>query len=168
MLTAEQIKARDGLLTASRVACLMTGDAAKILNLWRELVGDPEFVEEDLSAVWPVQLGGVTEHLNLDWYERKYNPVVRRGEVVVHDCGWAAATLDGWDSVLKCPIETKHVGGFEKMDVIVSRYMPQLHWQMIVTRTKSCILSVIHGAQEPVIVNIQFDTKYGAELWSRA
>ena len=71
MLTAEQLKARDGKLTASRVACLMTGDAEKIMNLWREMVGDPSFVADDLSGVWPVQLGSATEMLNLDWYTRR-------------------------------------------------------------------------------------------------
>jgi predicted phage-related endonuclease len=98
MLNAAQMKARDGKLTASRVACLMTGDNDKILNLWRELVGDPAYVEEDLSNVWAVQLGTATEELNLDWFERRTGKkVTRRGEVVIHpECDWAACTLDGW------------------------------------------------------------------------
>jgi hypothetical protein len=41
----------------------MTGDADKIMNLWRELVGDPAFVPEDLSGIWVVQLGSHTESL---------------------------------------------------------------------------------------------------------
>ena len=60
-LTQAQLAARDGKLTASRVACLMTGDAERIYALWLEMVGDPSFEPEDLSDVWPVQLGSVTE-----------------------------------------------------------------------------------------------------------
>ena len=98
MLSPTQIEARKGKLTASRIACLMDGTQAEILNLWRELVGDPKWVPEDLSQVWPVQLGSATEELNLDWYElRTGKKVIRRGEVVVHpEYEWAAATLDGW------------------------------------------------------------------------
>src|SRR4029077_7712576 len=82
VLSPAQIEARKGKLTASRVAALMTGDAEKILRLYREMIG--EAVEEDLSDVWAVQLGAATESLNLDWYEMRRNPLSRRGEVVVH------------------------------------------------------------------------------------
>ena len=123
MLSPDQIRLREGKLTASRVACLMTGDAEKILNLWRELTGDPSFVEEDLSGIWAVQLGSFTEPFNLDWYERRTGKPLRyRGEVMVHPAlPWAAATLDGWDVDLNAPVECKHVGGFEKTATIVER-----------------------------------------------
>ncbi len=170
MLSPDQIKARENKLTASRVACLMTGDEEKIMNLWRELVGDPAFVPEDLSDVWAVQLGSHTESLNLDWYEKRTGrTLTRRGDVVTHpDTPWAAATLDAWDANLNCPVECKHVGGFETPETIRNRYMPQMHWQMLVTKSEQCALSVIRGAQEPVIEIVDFDREYGAELWSRA
>lgn len=169
-LTEEQLRQRDGRLTASRVACLMSGDEAKILNLWREMVGDPEFVEEDLSDVWAVALGSVTEALNLDWYERRSGrPVTRRGEVVISpDANWAAATLDGWDDTVPAPIECKHVGGYERREVVIARYQPQMHWQMIVTGTHRVMLSLIEGTKEPVVEPIDWDAEYGAELWRRA
>jgi predicted phage-related endonuclease len=170
MLSPDQVRQRDGKLTASRVACLMTGDEAKILNLWSELVGDPAFVEEDLSDVWPVQLGAHTESLNLDWYERRTGKALsKRGDVVVHpECDWAAATLDGWDDLLAAPVECKHVGGFEKTTAILERYMPQATWQMIVTGARRCIFSIIEGAREPVIEIVNYDEAYADELWSRA
>jgi hypothetical protein len=170
MLTKTQLIARDGKLTASRVACLMTGDATKIMELWREMTGDPAFVPEDLSGVWPVQLGSWTEQLNLDWYERRTGkPLQKRGEVVVHPSDdWAAATLDGWDEDLQAPVECKHVGGFEKLPVILERYAPQAHWQMLVTNSRRCIFSVIEGAREPVIEIVEYDPAYASELWSRA
>ena len=170
MLSPDQVRQRDGKLTASRVACLMTGDEGKIMNLWRELVGDPDFVEEDLSGVWPVQLGSHTESLNLDWYERRTGkPLSRRGDVVVHSgCDWAAATLDGWDDDLRAPVECKHVGGWEKTPTILARYAPQAHWQMIVTDADRCVFSIIEGSSEPVIEIVDFDPAYGKELMRRA
>lgn len=168
MLTKTQIEARDGKLTASRVACLMNGDEAAIFHLWQEMVGDPGFVPEDLSGVWPVQLGSHTEALNLDWFERKHGAVSRRGEVVLHENGWAACTLDGWSDQGTYPVECKHVGGREPLETIIARYQPQLHWQMIVCGASKCALSVIMGANEPIIEVIDKDEAYAAELWLRA
>lgn len=129
MLTEAQLRARDGRLTASRVAALMTGDEAKILDLWREMVGDPAWTPEDLSGVWPVQLGIATEALNLEWYARKHGPLTRQGEVVIHPTAdWAVCTLDGFDAALPGPVECKHVGGREPLERVLERYQPQLHW----------------------------------------
>lgn len=167
MLNAEQIKARTGKLTASRIACLMKGDAREIYNLWLEMTGQ-EFEVEDLARVWPVQLGSCTETLNLDWYELKNSAVVRRGEVAVHArYPWAAATLDGWIGDLDCPIECKHVGGREPLEVIIERYQPQMQWQMEVTNARQCALSVIFGANEPIVEFIDRHDAYAAEMMRR-
>jgi hypothetical protein len=97
-LTAAQLEARKGKLTASAIGALMSGDPAKVKELWQRMVGDPAYVEPDFSRAWPVQLGTVTEELNLDWYTVKTKrEITLRGEVVVSDeLPWAAATLDGW------------------------------------------------------------------------
>ena len=166
MLNPQQIEARKGKLTASRVACLANGDAEAIMRLYREMIG--EEIEEDLSKVWPVQLGAATEQLSLDWYEMKNSPVTRRGEVVEHPLyDWAAATLDGWDSVLDCPVECKHTGGHEPFEVVVDRYQPQMQWQMECTGSAQCALSVIMGAREPIVEYIDRDAEYTAELVKR-
>lgn len=163
MLTAEQIKARAGKLTASRVACLMGGDAAEIMQLYLEMTGESE--PEDLSHVWPVQLGSATEQLNLDWFEMNNGPLVWRGKVVVHpDHSWAAATLDAWFEPLGCPVECKHVGGREPLEVIIDRYQPQMQWQMAVTGAAECALSVIMGANAPIVEFIPRDHEYIAEM----
>ena len=169
-LTDAQKLAREGKLTASRVAPLMTGDKAKIMAVWRELCGDPTYEEEDLSEIWQVQLGLTTEKLNLDWYERtEKRTLVRRGEVVVHpDYNWAAATLDGYDNLLPGPIEAKHVGGFEPIEKVIERYQPQCQWQMEVTGSLLCILSVIEGGRVPRKIPIDRDKVYTDELMARA
>lgn len=169
-LTDAQRLAREGKLTASRVAPLMTGEKAKILAVWRELCGDPTFEEENLDDIWQVQLGTATEKLNLDWYERKTSrPLTKRGDVVVHpDYNWAAATLDGYDYTIPGPIEAKHVGGFEPIEKVIERYQPQCQWQMEVTGTTKCILSVIEGGRVPRLVTIERNAEYADELMARA
>lgn len=163
MLSDEQLKARAGKLTASRVACLMKGDAESIMRLYRELIG--EELPEDLSHVWPVRLGEATESLQLDWMEDQGGVVTRRGEVVIHPrYNWAAATLDGWDKLLGCPIEVKHVGGREPLEVIIERYQPQMQWQMECTEAKQCALSVIMGANQPIVEYIERDEEYAEEM----
>ncbi len=161
-----QLKARDGKLTASRVGVLMSGDPEKIMALWQEMTGQSE--PEDLSAVWAVQLGSHTESLNLEWYERKTgHTLTLKGEVLTMD-PWAAATLDGYDAEINAVVEAKHVGGFEPRDNVVARYMPQVHWQMLVSGARLAVLSLIEGAREPVFEHVEFDEAYAAELWARA
>lgn len=169
-LSAAQLSARDGRLTASRVGALMTGDAEKIMLLWQEMVGDPAFVPDDLSGVWPVQLGIATEPLNLSWYTRKTGrSLTRVGEIVIHPrADWAAATLDAWDAALPGPVEAKHVGGREPLATVIARYQPQIHWQMIVTEARQAAFTIIEGANEPVVENVALDDRYATELWSRA
>lgn len=169
MLTTEQQKAREGLLTASRVSALMSGDDAEVYGLWRELIGDPLFRPENLDDVWAVQLGSCTEPLNLDWFEREHGVVSRRGDVIIHPLiDWAACTLDGWSGVHQCPIEAKHVGGREPFDTIMQRYQPQMHWQMFVTEADKVALSVIMGASAPVVEFVPRDDSYLREMVKRA
>jgi hypothetical protein len=167
MLSPQQLREREGKLTASRVSCLMTGDEAAILALWRELCGG-ESEERDLSDVWPVRLGETTEQLSLDWFDRKHGPVTRRGEVVIGKFDWMAATLDGWSDLHGCPVECKHVGGRESFDVIRERYFAQMTWQMLCTEASQCALSVIMGANEPVVEYVDKDDAYASELMMRA
>ena len=167
MLTPAQIEARRGKLTASRVACLMRGDAGEIMRLYRRMLGDE--IEDDLSHVWAVRLGEATEQLQLDWLEEKsHMAVTRRGEVVVHPRHDVfACTLDGWLEELMCPIEVKHTGGREPLEIVIERYQPQLHFQMCCTNATQCAISVIRGADEPIVEYVEMDHDYGAELMRR-
>ncbi len=169
MLTQDQMARRANVLGSSQVGILMNGTDADILNLWREMVGDPEYVAPDLSGVWPVRLGSHTEALNLDWYESKTGHVLDRGRHVISpDLPWAGATLDAWDVDAKHCVECKHVNGFSKLPDVIGRYQPQLHWQMYVTQTDQIAISVIIGANEPVVDIVPRDLGYMRLLLSRA
>lgn len=166
-LTSEQQQKRKGKLTASRVGVLMRGDAAAIYQLYQELIGEAEPV--DLSGVWPVRLGEATEELNIEWFERSnHMPVSRRGEVVVHPHFPFACTLDGWIEQLACPFEAKHVGGREPLEVVIERYQPQVQFQMYLTKSSQCALSIIQGANQPVVEFVEFAETYAGELFKRA
>ena len=140
-------------------------DAAKIVSGdWYDLFMDKTGRSEpdDLSGVWPVQLGIVTEELNLDWYARKFGAVAgRRGEVVVHPHQpFMRCTLDGWDDKAGHVIQAKHVNAFSKIADVRERYTPQVMHEMAVTNAKAGVLSVIIGAAEPVYELIDRD-----EFW---
>jgi hypothetical protein len=167
MLSPEQLKQREGKLTASRIGILMSGVSERVLFLWKEMLG--LVGPEDLSGVWPVRLGEATEKVNLDWGERTLGPITRRGEVVcLGDPDWLAATLDGWIDKRDCPIEAKHCGGREPLDTIIARYNPQCHWQMLATSASECALSVIMGANAPIVAFIPYDKGYAKILYERA
>lgn len=167
MLTPEQQALRKGRLTASRVAALVSGDPAKIYQLWLEMTNQAP--EEDLSKNWAVQLGAVTEALNLDWYEANSGHLLsRRGHVMIHPMhDWAACTLDGYDDELHCPVEAKHVAGFEPAEMIIDRYQPQMHWAMSCTGATECALTQIRGAAPPIVDYIPFDQAYADTLFER-
>lgn len=167
-LTDAQRTAREGKLTASRIAVLMEGDAEKIMDLWKELVGDPSWVAPDFSDNWPVFFGSATEGTNLIWFAKKHGSVSRVGDVVIHSAKPYAATLDGWSDQYKCPVECKTVGGFEKFDVVVARYQPQMQFQMYLTQAKQCALSVIEGGREPRVELIDRDDAYINIMLERA
>jgi hypothetical protein len=164
-LTERQIAARKGKMTASRVGAVMGEDPERIYDLWLELTGDPEWTPPDFSKVWAVQLGNATEQFHLDWIQRSQGPISMRGKSFQHPkVPWALSTLDGWIEDLNIPIEAKHTGGFESMDVVIDRYMPQIHWTMYCTETEECAFSVIMGAKEPKPVIIKRHAGYQAEL----
>lgn len=170
MLTEQQIAARQGKLTASRVACLMKADVEEIYNLWLEMTGDPSWQPmEDYENIWVVKLGEATEQLNLDWISRTEGEIIRRGEVVQHPkIDWAASTLDGWMNKYDCCIEAKHNNGFEPVQQVIDRYQAQMHWQMLCTRTDRCGISIIRGTKEPEFYLVPMDRAYADEIVKRA
>lgn len=158
---------RKGRLTGSRIGTLMNGTAAEVLQLY--LIVRGEAPEDDLSREWAVQLGNVTQELNLDWYTLVTgNPVINRDLFVPHPfLDWAGVTLDGEDEPMRCPVEAKHVGGHESLETVISRYQPQCQWQIECTGSAQCALSVIQGASPPVIEYLPREDGYIAEMIKR-
>jgi hypothetical protein len=174
-LTERQRQARQGKLTGSRIGALMSGDPAEMYDLWLELTGDPEGIAKEKAQrlafenQWHIQLGARTEKLHLDWLQRTLDKIDCRGDVVMHKTvPWAAVTLDGWCKRDGIAVEAKHVGGFEPMEVLIDRYMPQLHWTMNCTSTREIYFSAIMGAKEPKPIRIKQNDTYMATLIEQA
>jgi hypothetical protein len=168
MLTEEQQQKRQGKITGSRIGVLMKADPAAIYRLWQEMRGEVE--PEDLSNIWAVALGGCTEQLQLDWFEQKNKLIVSgRGAFIQSSkYDFAGVTLDGWVESLGMAIECKHVGGREPIEIIVDRYFAQCSWIMLCTESTQCALSIILGANEPVIEYVDRSDDYLKEAVSRA
>lgn len=164
MLSPEQIEARKKYIGASDARRIIDGDW---FELWAEKTSRSQ--PEDLSKVWAVQLGSFTESLNLDWYEVKTGTkATRRGESVISpEHSFLAATLDGFDPAIPALLECKHVNGFSKLPDVVARYTPQVLHQMHCAQIPHGFLSIIIGANEPVLVEVEYDEFYLNEYVDR-
>jgi len=167
-LNADQLAQRAGKIGASDIGIIVSGDVIKIDKLWREKIGDQE--PDDLSRKWAVYRGTHTEQMHLNWIEEvERQSITRRGDSVTHyRYEWACCTLDGWIDDLQCPIEVKWTNGNEPVDpVIIERYTPQCQWQMEITGADQCVLSVVMGADEPILNIIKRDADYAGLLLER-
>jgi len=168
-LTKRQNIARHGKMTGSRINELMSDNPLRVYRLWQELTGDPDYVPEDFEDNWQVKLGESTEQLHVNWVQKTHGDITQRGKVFQHrKLEWAAVTLDGWVEALAIPLETKHNNGFERVDEVIRRYQPQLHWTMYCTSTDKIMFSIIRGAREPEQFIVPIDNSYMFELFAQA
>lgn len=146
-------------------------DASKIVNgmwleLWLEKTGRAE--PEDLSWVLPVQIGIITEPLNIAFFEHATgHQVFGRGEVYVHpDYPFIGATLDGLTLIDNKPaiVQAKHVNPFAKIEEIEQRYYAQCSHEMLCTGASLEYLSVFLGTQKHEVVEIRRDREYTTRL----
>lgn len=146
-------------------------DAGKIVSgmwheLWLEKTGRAE--PEDLTWVLPVQLGILTEPLNLAFFEHATgHEVFGRGEVYVHpDHGFIGCTLDGLALIQNRPaiVQCKHVNAFSKIEEVEQRYYAQCAHEMLCTGASLAYLSVFLGTQKHEITEIKRDRDYTARL----
>lgn len=169
MLSPTQLAARDGKITASFLPKLMAGDNDAILNEWRRVVGDPEWVPENLDDSWPVQFGSFIEPFALDWHEHKTGQILsRRGEVVTSlQRPYFCCTLDAYRADDRTVIDCKAPGQWRKVDDVLAYYVPQLVGQKACVGADRAALLVVHGGSEPQEYPIEWDANYEAEVWRR-
>ena len=139
---------------------ILSADADRIRDLWREKRGEVEAV--DLSDNLAVMLGSWTEPFNRQWYEQ----VTGQG---VTDVGrqftcpryaWRRCTLDGLIEKRGAIFEAKHTNAFAKSEEVLERYMPQLQHNMAVTGYQQASLSVIFGNHKYEVFEIAADWLY--------
>lgn len=143
---------------------ILSGNAQRILRLWREKRGEVE--AEDLSSMLAVMLGSWTEAFNRQWYERQTGlGVTDVGQFTVQaDLPWRRSTLDGFVEEKSSVWEAKHVNAFTNAEEVLLRYMPQLQHNMAVVGVENAILSVIYGNHKWECYEIASDWLYQDEL----
>lgn len=146
-------------------------DAPKIVQgLWHELwLEKTERIEpEDLSWVLPVQIGLITEPLNIAFFERATGQrVFPRGNVYRHPAyEFIGATLDGLALIDDGPavVQCKHVSAFAKIEEVEERYFPQVVHECLVTGASVGFLSILIGTQRHEIVECRRDAEYVSQL----
>jgi hypothetical protein len=141
---------RSKTIGASDAVYIAEGRWAELFDIKKDLSLDR------LSDVLPVQIGKVTQDLNLDWFQRDWSTqLIRYGD---EDSPERNRSLD-WmvclpDAVLphkighaeyNIPVEAKHVNQFWNPRNLIAKYTPQLLHQMVVLEAPYAYLSVIYG-----------------------
>lgn len=163
-LTAAQLQERKTGFGGSNANTLLSGDDAKIMQMWLEFTNQAE--PEDLSRVLPVQMGTFTEPLNRHWYTLTTgNEVTEAGAMMRHpEHAFMRCTLDGLVPAEGAIFEAKHVNQFSKIDAVAQKYMPQLHHNMAVCGLSRAVLSVFVGTMTYDVMMVEADPFYTENL----
>jgi YqaJ-like viral recombinase domain len=149
---------RRQFIGGSDARIIMGNDEPALFHLWQEKRGEVE--PYDLSDNLVVQLGGVTEHLNRQWFERNTGQAIKDVQRRVNHpvVKWMAATLDGMVEPTGAVFEAKFMLPWSfSEEGAAEKYMPQLQHNMWVT---SSVLSVITGGGKWVEIAIAADSLY--------
>ena len=135
----KQLKERKKYIGGSEINILATGDQASINELWETKTGKVE--DKDLTTIFPVMMGNVTEALNLAWISRKYGYNISMHQEVLTSKkhSFMRCTLDGvinnYDNQIAV-VDAKFTLGRPMMDEsyadviprLLKYYTPQLNW----------------------------------------
>lgn len=177
----KELKERKKYIGGSEINVLATGEEVPINSMWEVKSGLQS--DSDLTEVFPVMMGNVTEELNLAWISRKYGfDITMQQEVLTSKkYRFMRCTLDGvisnYDNKIAV-IDAKFTMGRPKLeetyaDVIprlLKYYTPQLNWNAYLLSEKLNkpveigLLSIIRAGNEPIIEEVTIDSDYQKEL----
>jgi predicted phage-related endonuclease len=152
---------RRHFIGGSDARIIMGDDEANLVRLWREKRGESE--PENLSGNLIVQLGVVTEELNLAWYQRNSGQTVKDAQKRVRHPvhRWMAATLDGIVEQTGAVFEAKFMLPWAFTEEgAAEKHMAQLQHNMWVVAARSAVLSIITGGGKWVEIKIHADPLY--------
>lgn len=138
-------------------------------DIWEILTGRKE--GDDLTWKLQVQMGIVTEPLNVKFFEKRAKLKVDRSPEA---CGlhehdkheFAVCQPDGL--IGKTSIfEAKHTGQFGEWEKILENYYPQMQHNMAVTNTQSCYISTIFSNNRIEYEVVKRDQAYIDNLMER-
>jgi len=136
---------------------IMAGDW---LPLYEEKVGLRE--PDDLSGVFRVQLGILTERFHAEWFARQTGFTLRDPDPWYEHATepFMYAHLDAWIAEHDTFVELKHTSNGARIDDKARWYMPQLQHYLAVTGRPYCFFSIVRGNDDPVHVRIERDDAY--------
>jgi len=178
---SKSLSERKNTIGGSDINIIAGDNPERIHQLYLRKRGEIE--GDDLSMVWPVLMGHITEELNLEWCQQKHGIKIINRQLVIQSKKnpMMRCTLDG--SVpnyrgKQAVIDAKFtmgrpVSGEEWRDVIprlCRHYSPQLHWnaylfeERIGKKVPYGLLTIIKAGNEPTFHEIEIDPAYQAEL----
>lgn len=178
---AAELETRKSFVGGSDANIIASGKADAIDNLFLQKTGAVE--SEDLTHVFPVMLGNITEELNIEWIARKYgyNITNRQSVYVSKKHSFMRCTLDGlienFDNEYAV-VDAKYTMGrpqaeetwSDVMPRLIKSYTPQINWNAYILSehldkpVTRGVLSIIRAGNEPVIEEVAIDENYQAEL----
>lgn len=168
VLTAAE-KDRNKYIGGSDVAKIMSGDW---YDLWKEKTGQVK--HPDLSDVFQVQLGTVTEAFNIEWFYKQHTECAKQFKIDGKNPRelFGKNTGKTYESFLRghlddvcidregkiCAIEAKHTSAlgmrFKNIDEAIEAYMPQMQFYLYLLHqnfTTSKYVYPVGGCYFPVI-----------------
>jgi predicted phage-related endonuclease len=154
------VKERTKYLGASEAKHILAGGRAW-QDLWKQKTGRVQ--PDDLSDVFPVQLGSFTEDFHLDWTIARLGRTtdwreIKGGRQHEDRVGFfnQVPMLAHLDALIineatkgKAPVEVKHSSGQRKLEDLVDFYMPQLQQIMLCGGYEKLLFSAILANTEP-------------------
>jgi predicted phage-related endonuclease len=169
-MSEEARAARMNSIGGSDAKIIMSGNQEAIERLWLEKRG--EAVPENLDEVILINLGNLTEPLNADLFEDEMDLLVTDEQKKVHYYAWdkAHTTLDGLvrktedsDPIAIAEFKFMFPFGFSK-EAAYEKYFPQVQHNMMVTDLPKAYLSILTGAAQHVILEVEADLFYQLAL----
>jgi hypothetical protein len=166
--SAEIHQARRAFIGGSDMKIIASGDPDAVNQL--ALIKRGRLEPEDTSESLPAMLGKWTEPFNLAWMQRArpgLTLVANRTTVLDAKRPWMACTPDAYatDEVYgECLIQAKHLNAFAKERDQFADYLPQMHWELGVTRRRWGLISMIRGNTTHVWAPIEFDPFYFSRI----
>lgn len=155
---------RKTFIGGSDMNTIASGHAERIQALIQEKRGEVE--PPDLAWELPVFLGNHTEAANRLWFEHITGRPITDVQRQIFD-GWRGCTLDGLtlaENKRPAVYEAKFSLGFIKPEELLSKYTPQLTWNMALAGVEHACLSILLGIGKYELIEVSFDPFYAAEL----
>ena len=178
-------------ISSSDARAIASGDYYDLEKLWEQKI---HYVKDDLSNVFPVQLGLATEKFHTSWlnkqltrnnvigYGHEHKLMYEQAHCVVESDSTShpfilASTIDiaySEEHLVQDTnkgislVELKHTGEYSNLDKVIENYYPQLQHHMYVWGTDEIMISAIFGNKRQQHDIVKRDDNFLADYMERA